>query len=97
MSKLRVKTYIHNMLDKTDLDEKLVEKANQTGDFVEETTDEVKSFFTRLKETFGFWSIIEIGTILFIVIPALSGDYNIAFGASLVWVALHKFNKNWIK
>lgn len=64
---------------------------------LKEIINTTKKFFINLKETFGFWAMIEIGAILFAFIPAFNGDYNIGFASAIVWVALHKFNKNWIK
>jgi len=108
MSKLNLKDALNKVLDRTDLDEKVlkelkaiktkVEKLEDQAEAkIEDLLEEPKSFVARLKATFGFWSIIEIGTLAFMALPAWNGDYNIAFGAALVWVLLHKFDKNWIK
>ena len=108
MSKVNLKDALNKVLDRTDLDEKVlkelkaiktkVEKLEDQAEAkIEDLLEEPKSFVARLKATFGFWSIIEIGTLAFMALPAWNGDYNIAFGAALVWVLLHKFDKNWIK
>jgi hypothetical protein len=108
MSKVNLKDALNKVLDRTDLDEKVlkelkaiktkVEKLEDQAEAkIEDLLEEPKSFVARLKATFGFWSIIEIGTLAFMALPAWNGDYNVAFGAALVWVLLHKFNKNWIK
>ena len=111
MTKVNFKNQIQNILDNTDLDEKLVKELNElkekaekietaleeAGDFVEEKAFNIKSFFKKLKATLGFWSIVEVSALLFMVIPAIEGDFNVAFAASLVYVLMHKFNINWIK
>ena len=108
MGKVNLKDALNKVLDRTDLDEKVLKELKAIKTKVEKLEDQVevkiedlleepKSFVARLKSTFGFWSIIELGTIAFIALPAGNGDFNIAFGAALVWVLLHKFNKNWIK
>ena len=108
MSKVNLKDALNKVLDRTDLDEKVlkelkaikakVEKLEDQAEAkIEDLLEEPKSFVARLKATFGFWSIIEIGTLAFMALPAWNGDYNIAFGAALVWVLLHKFDKIWIK
>lgn len=108
MSKVNLKDALNKVLDRTDLDEKVlkelkaiktkVEKLEDQAEAkIEDLLEEPKSFVARLKATFGFWSIIEIGTLAFMALPAWNGDYNVAFGAALVWVLLHKFDKNWIK
>ena len=108
MSKVNLKDALNKVLDRTDLDEKVlkelkaiktkVEKLEDQAEAkIEDLLEEPKSFVARLKATFGFWSIIEIGTLAFIALPAWNGDYNIAFGAALVWVLLHKLDKIWIK
>lgn len=108
MGKLNIKNQIQDILDNTELDDKLVKeldalktKAEQIENKLEAHTDKIlikpKSLLKRLKSTFGFWSIIEIGLLLFMVIPALSGDYNISFGFSIAYLLMHKFNLNWIK
>ena len=84
------KEEIQKILDKTDLDEKLVLKIN-------DLLEEPKSLLARLKSTLGPWAMVEIATILFIAFPIWGKDYGIALAASLVWVALHKFNKIWLK
>tara|TARA_R110000823_G_scaffold214047_1_gene343927 strand:- start:257 stop:535 length:279 start_codon:yes stop_codon:yes gene_type:complete len=84
------KEEIQKLLDKTDLDEKLVLKIN-------DLLEEPKSLLARLKSTLGPWAMVEIATILFIAFPTWGKDYGIALVAALVWVALHKFNKTWIK
>jgi len=108
MSKVNLKDALNKVLDRTDLDEKVlkelkaiktkVEKLEDQAEAkIEDLLEEPKSFVARLKATFGFWSIIEVGTLAFMALPAWNGDYNIAFGAALVWVLLHKFDKNWVK
>ena len=108
MSKVNLKDALNKVLDRTDLDEKVlkelkaiktkVEKLEDQAEAkIEDLLEEPKSFVARLKATFGFWSIIELGTIAFIALPSWNGDYNIAFGATLVWVLLHKLDKIWIK
>jgi len=108
MSKLNLKDALNKVLDRTDLDDKVLKELeaiktkvealeDQVETKIEDLLEEPKSFITRLKTTFGFWSIIEIGTLAFIALPAWNGDYNIAFGAALVWVLLHKLDKIWIK
>ena len=108
MGKVNLKDALNKVLDRTDLDEKVlkelkaiktkVEKLEEQAEAkIEDLLEEPKSFVARLKSTFGFWSIIEIGILAFMALPAWNGDYNVAFGAALVWVLLHKFDKNWIK
>ena len=108
MSKVNLKDALNKVLDRTDLDDKVlrvlkaiktkVEKLeDQAETKLDDLLEEPKSFIARLKATFGFWSIIELGTIAFIALPTGEGDYGIALCAALVWVALHKFNKIWIK
>lgn len=111
MAKVDLKNQIQNILDNTDLDEKLVkeltelkEKAEkvensleEAGDFVEEKVFNIKSFFKRLKATLGFWSIVEVALLLFIIIPTIEGDFDIALGSSVAYILMHKFNINWIK
>ena len=100
MSKVNLKDALNKVLDRTDLDEKVLKELKAIKTKVEKLEDlleEPKSFIARLKATFGFWSIIELGTIAFIALPTWEGDYGIALCAALVWVALHKFNKIWIK
>ena len=111
MAKVDFKNQIQNILDNTDLDEKLVkeltelkEKAEkvenaleEAGDFVEDKVFDIKSFFRRLKATLSFWSIIEVALLLFIVVPAIEGDFGISLGASIAYILMHKFNLNWIK
>ena len=108
MSKLNLRDALNNVLDRTDLDDKVlkelkaikskVEKLEDQAEAkIEDLLEEPKSFFARLKANIGFWSIIELGTIGFIALPAWNGDFNIAFGAALVWVLLHKLDKIWIK
>lgn len=84
------KKEIQNILDKTDLDEKLVSKIN-------DLLEEPKSLLARLKSTLGPWAMVEIATILFIAFPIWGKDYGIALTSALVWVALHKLNKIWLK
>ena len=88
--KLNVKTEIQKVLDKTDLDEKILAK-------ITDLLEEPKSLLARLKSTLGPWAMVEIATILFIAFPIWGKNYGIALVAALVWVALHKFNKTWIK
>lgn len=108
MAKLNLKDALNNVLDRTDLDDKVlkelkaikakVEKLEDQAEAkIEDLLEEPKSFFARLRANVGFWSIIELGTIGFIALPAWNGDFNIAFGAALVWVLLHKLDKIWIK
>jgi len=108
MSKLNLKDALNNVLNRTDLDDKVlkelkaikakVEKLEDQAEAkIEDLLEEPKSFVARLRANIGFWSIIELGTIGFIVLPAWNGDFNIAFGAALVWVLLHKLDKIWIK
>lgn len=108
MSKVNLKDALNKVLDRTDLDEKVLKELkaiktkvealeDKTEAKIEDLLEEPKSFIARLKATFGFWSIIELGTIAFMILPAWNGDYNIAFSAALVWILLHKFDKNWIK
>lgn len=108
MSKLNLKDALNKVLDRTDLDEKVLKELktiktkvealeDKAEAKIEDLLEEPKSFVARLKSTFGFWSIIELGTIAFIALPAWEGDYNIALCAALVWVLLHKLDKNWIK
>jgi len=108
MSKINLKDALNKVLDRTDLDDKVlkelkaiktkVEKLEDQAEAkIEDLLEEPKSFFARLKANIGFWSIIELGTIGFIALPAWNGDFDIAFGAALVWVLLHKFDKIWIK
>jgi len=108
MAKLNLKDALNKVLDRTDLDEKILKELkaiktkvdaleNQAEAKIEDLLEEPKSFFARLRANVGFWSIIELGTIGFIALPAWNGDFNIAFGATLVWVLLHKLDKIWIK
>jgi Rad3-related DNA helicase len=108
MTKLNLKESLNKILERTDLDDKVLEDLKEIRNKIESVEsklktkienvlEEPKSFIARLKETFGFWAVIEIGTILFILIPFLSGSFNIALGASLFWVLMHKFNKIWLK
>jgi len=108
MSKLNLRDALNNVLDRTDLDDKVlkelkaikakVEKLEDQAEAkIEDLLEEPKSFFARLRANIGFWSIIEVGTLAFMALPAWNGDFNIAFGAALVWVLLHKFDKIWIK
>jgi len=108
MAKLNLKDALNKVLDRTDLDEKVLKELkaiktkvdaleNQAEAKIEDLLEEPKSFFARLRANVGFWSIIELGTIGFIALPAWNGDFNIAFGATLVWVLLHKLDKIWIK
>jgi len=108
MAKLNLKDALNKVLDRTDLDEKVLKELkviktkvdaleNQAEAKIEDLLEEPKSFFARLRANVSFWSIIELGTIGFIALPAWNGDFNIAFGATLVWVLLHKFDKIWIK
>ena len=108
MSKLNLKDALNNVLDRTDLDDKVlkelkaiktkVEKLeNQAEAKIEDLLEEPKSFIARLKETVSLWSGVELGVIAFILVPAWGGDYVISLCASLIWVLLHKLDKIWIK
>ncbi len=88
--KIDPKSEIQKVLDKTDLDEKVVAKIN-------DLLEEPKSFIARLKATTSIWTGVELGTIFFIIFPLLDKNYAVSLGATLVWVALHKFNKIWLK
>lgn len=111
MGKLNIKNQIQNILDSTELDEKLVKELNElkekadkienaleeATDFVEDKAFDIKSFFVKLKATLGFWSILEVGILTFMILPAIEGDYDIAFASSIAYLLMHKFNVNWIK
>jgi len=108
MAKLNLKDSLNKVLERTDLDDKILKEINDIKNKIEklenkietkieDILEEPKSFFTRLKETFGFWSVIEIGTILFILVPAFENTPSVALGAALFWVLMHKFDKIWLK
>ena len=108
MSKLNLKDALNKVLDRTDLDEKVlkelkaiktkVEKLEDQAEAkIEDLLEEPKSFIARLKENVSIWSGVELGTIAFIAFPVWGGDYGVALCAALVWVLLHKLDKIWIK
>jgi ABC-type Fe3+-hydroxamate transport system substrate-binding protein len=80
-----------------EFENKVTEKLDAAEAKVDSITDKVKACIQRLRATLGFWSIIEMGALLFMVIPAIEGDYNVAFTASIAYILMHKFNVNWLK
>lgn len=108
MAKVNLKDALNKVLDRTDLDEKVlkelkaiktkVEKLEDQAEAkIEDLLEEPRSFFARLKATLGPWTAVELATIGFIVVPLLGKDYGVSLVAALVWVLLHKLDKIWLK
>jgi predicted PurR-regulated permease PerM len=76
---------------------KVVEKLDNAEEKVDSITAKIKTFIGRLKSTVGFWSVIELGILALMATSTIEGSFNVAFGASVAYLLMHKLNLNWIK